>query len=169
MVLTPEEKKDRYARALDCLKALFAQEEPDGDTALERFVTALHREGECGLPHFWWCGVYRVGRSDEGFRQLELVMGSSPACSPLAVAPRSGGVCSDCVLTEKPVVVPDVSVYPGHVYCDNRARSEVVVPVFNAAGDLSAVFDADDEHPGSFDWTDVEWIERLCEVVRPFL
>lgn len=169
MAMTPEDKQARYERVREILERTFRVEKPEGMDALETFVTALHQDSGDGLPHFWWCGIYRLARLPAGDRQLELVCGSSPACSPLPVAPRTGGVCSDCALTEKPVVVPDVAVYPGHVYCDSRARSEVVIPLFDEADNLVGVLDVDDLNPGSFDHTDVEWLERLSVLIRPYL
>ena len=169
MAMTPEDKKARYEQVQEVLERVLGTESAKGVDPLELFVKTLHQDGAGGLPHFWWCGIYRLGRSSSGDRQLELVCGSSPACSPLPVAPRTGGGCSDSVLTEKPVVVPDVAVYPGHVYCDSRARSEVVIPLFDEGDNLVAVFDVDDLNPGAFDETDVEWLERLTGLIRPYL
>ena len=49
------------------------------------------------------------------------------------------------------MIVPDVHEFPGHITCDARSRSEIVVPVFGAAGKLLAVLDIDSEQPNTFD------------------
>jgi len=62
-------------------------------------------------------------------------------------------------------VVPDVHAFPGHIACDGRSRSEIVVPVRDAAGTLLAVFDVDSEHPAAFDDDDRDGLERLLAAV----
>ena len=160
--MTRKEKETLYQALYDHVESRLEREGLAGEPAVEAVVRELHKEAEHGLPTSWWCGVYLVRPDEGGGRQLELLKGSSPACSPLPVKVRTGGVCADCVLLEKPIVVPDVSVYPGHVYCDARARSEVVVPVFDKSDRLAAVLDVDDENSGSFGQTDVKWLTRFA-------
>ena len=64
------------------------------------------------------------------------------------------------------LVVPDVHDFPGHIACDGRARSELVVPVFDASGALLAVFDLDSAQPAAFDETDRKGAERLVRWFR---
>ena len=59
------------------------------------------------------------------------------------------------------MIVPDVAAFPGHITCDARARSEIVVPVFDAAGTLRAVFDVDSELVDAFDEDDRRGLERV--------
>jgi GAF domain-containing protein len=61
-------------------------------------------------------------------------------------------------------VVDDVELFPGHITCDSRSRSEIVVPVFDAQGELIAVFDVDSERPGAFDERDAEGLESLMRI-----
>ena len=60
-----------------------------------------------------------------------------------------------------PAAVEDVHAFPGHIACDSRSASEIVVPVFDAAGELIAVFDVDSEVRAAFDDVDREWLERI--------
>jgi len=71
------------------------------------------------------------------------------------------GVCGAAAAERRTVVVEDVHAFPGHITCDARSRSEIVVPVFDAAGELIAVLDVDSEHPGTFDARDREGLERI--------
>jgi GAF domain-containing protein len=64
------------------------------------------------------------------------------------------GVCGTAAATGRTVIVPDVALYPGHIACDARSRSEIVVPVRDANGDLMAVLDLDSEHLAVFDRDD---------------
>ena len=53
------------------------------------------------------------------------------------------GVCGRAAAEQKTVIVPDVDRFPGHIVCDARAKSEIVVPVFDAKRSLVAVLDID--------------------------
>ena len=59
------------------------------------------------------------------------------------------------------VIVPDVDKYPGHITCDARSRSEIVVPVLGSRGDLLAVLDVDSEQLDAFNEEDQGGLERL--------
>ncbi len=75
------------------------------------------------------------------------------------------GVCGTAAATGVTQVVPDVHAFPGHIACDGRSKSEIVVPVRNAAGELLAVFDVDSEHLAAFDEADRVGLERLLAAV----
>jgi L-methionine (R)-S-oxide reductase len=71
------------------------------------------------------------------------------------------GVCGTAAATRRTVVVPDVDLFPGHIACDARARSEIVVPVIDGGGELTAVLDIDSETVGTFDAEDARWLEDI--------
>jgi GAF domain-containing protein len=71
------------------------------------------------------------------------------------------GVCGVVAAEERTVIVPDVTTFPGHITCDARSRSEIVVPVFDHKRSLLAVLDIDSERPNAFDDVDGRWLERL--------
>jgi GAF domain-containing protein len=71
------------------------------------------------------------------------------------------GVCGTAAAERRTVVVPDVEAFPGHIVCDARARSEIVVPVYDASGELIAVFDVDSKDRNQFDAGDGAGLERL--------
>lgn len=71
------------------------------------------------------------------------------------------GVCGTAAAERRTVVVEDVSEFPGHIACDSRSRSEIVVPVLDANGELIAVFDVDSEQVGAFDDDDAAGLERV--------
>jgi GAF domain-containing protein len=54
-----------------------------------------------------------------------------------------------------------VHAFPGHITCDGRSASEIVVPVFGRKGALIAVFDIDSERKATFDETDRVHLERI--------
>ena len=71
------------------------------------------------------------------------------------------GVCGTAAAERRTVVVEDVEKFPGHIACDSRSRSEVVVPVVDGDGRLVAVLDVDSEAIGTFDDEDARALERI--------
>jgi GAF domain-containing protein len=61
----------------------------------------------------------------------------------------------------KTLIVADVEKFPGHIACDARARSEIVVPVLDRRGDLIAVLDVDSGQLNTFKAEDQQGLERL--------
>ena len=105
------------------------------------------------LPDLNWAGFYF-------FDGTELVVGpfqGLPACTRIALA---RGVCGAAASRREAIVVPDVHAFPGHIACDSRSRSELVVPIVTA-GALRGVFDMDSPTPARFDDADRDGVERL--------
>ena len=91
----------------------------------------------------------------------ELVLG--PFQGPIACTRirRGRGVCGSAWKEGKTLVVPDVDQFPGHIACNSASRSEIVVPVRNQAGEITAVLDIDSDQLDCFDKTDVLYLERV--------
>ena len=110
------------------------------------------------LPDLNWCGFYFFDGS-------ELVVGpfqGKPACARI---PFGRGVCGTTAALRKTIVVPDVHAFPGHIACDSRSNSEIVVPVLDKAGDLIAVLDVDSTDFAAFDETDARGLEAICKAM----
>ena len=60
------------------------------------------------------------------------------------------------------MIVPDVHAFPGHIACDSRSNSEIVVPVLTQDGALLGVLDVDSEAFGAFDAEDQAGLETIC-------
>ena len=73
------------------------------------------------------------------------------------------GVCGTAAAEGKTVIVEDVDDFPGHISCDARSRSEIVVPVFDRGGNLIAVLDIDSDQPSTFSETDRAGLERVVK------
>jgi GAF domain-containing protein len=71
------------------------------------------------------------------------------------------GVCGTAATERRTMIVADVNDFPGHIACDARARSEIVVPVVDASGALIAVLDVDSSEPGAFDDEDRSGLELV--------
>ena len=102
-----------------------------------------------------WTGFYRVVQPD--LLRVGPYQGTL-GCLDIAFG---RGVCGVAAKEQRSVVVPDVGRFPGHITCDARARSEIVVPVFDAQRSLIAVFDIDSTKTATFDQQDAAGLERL--------
>lgn len=71
------------------------------------------------------------------------------------------GVCGTAAAERRTIVVPDVDRFPGHISCDARSKSEIVVPVFDRSGGLIAVLDIDSDRRATFDQQDADGLERV--------
>jgi GAF domain-containing protein len=107
-----------------------------------------------GLGHLW-TGFYRV--VSPNLLRVGPYQGSL-GCLDIAFG---RGVCGTAAAERRTIVVPDVDRFPGHITCDSRSKSEIVVPVFNESGALIAVLDIDSDRRAAFDNQDAEGLERI--------
>lgn len=123
----------------------------DEITAMATIAALIHH----GFGHLW-TGFYRVIEPGQLLR-VGPYQGSL-GCIDIEFG---RGVCGDAAAGGKTVIVPDVEKYPGHITCDARSRSEIVVPVFGNRGDLIAVLDIDSDRLDAFDAEDARGLEQL--------
>jgi GAF domain-containing protein len=90
-----------------------------------------------------WCGFYRR------VRETELAVGPYQGTMGCLRIDFARGVCGACARTGQAQLVSDVHAFPGHIACDDRTRSEVVIPVVSQ-GRLRAVLDVDSPHLAGF-------------------
>ena len=105
---------------------------------------------------FLWTGFYRVVEPGRTLRvgPYQGTLG----CLEIAFG---RGVCGTAAASGQPVLVRNVDDFPDHIVCDARAKSEVVIPVFDGAGALIAVLDVDAAAVDAFDEADVRGLTRL--------
>ena len=123
----------------------------DDVTAMATIAALVHH----AFGHLW-TGFYRVVEPGQLLR-VGPYQGSL-GCLEIAFG---RGVCGNAAAEMKTLIVPDVKKYPGHITCDARSRSEIVVPVFGQQGDLIAVLDVDSDRLDAFDGEDARGLERL--------
>jgi L-methionine (R)-S-oxide reductase len=105
-----------------------------------------------GFGHLW-TGFYRR------IEPKRLIVGPYQGTLGCMDIELGGGVCGTAALTRQTVIVSDVRAFPGHIACDARSLSEIVVPVFCHAGEVMAVLDIDSAQTGAFDETDKRELE----------
>lgn len=110
---------------------------------------------------YFWAGFYVVDANTP----RELVVGPYQGTLGCLRIAFGRGVCGTAAETGQTQLVADVEAFPGHIACDSRSESEIVVPVFDATGALIAVFDVDATEKSAFDEVDAEALERLLKAV----
>jgi len=129
----------------------------------EEDVIALMATVACEVHHadarFDWTGFYRVTAPEL------LKIGPYQGGHGCLVIPFSRGVCGAAARTGEVQIVADVAAFDGHIACSSTTRSEIVLPVRDAAGRLIAVFDIDSNRPGAFDTADAEGLGAILAAV----
>jgi len=105
-----------------------------------------------------WTGFYRVAEPGRLLR-----IGPYQGTLGCMEIEFGKGVCGAAAAKGQTVVVDDVTAFPGHITCDARSRSEIVVPVFDKRKKLIAVLDIDSDQPGTFSEQDREGLENVVE------
>ena len=151
---TRDKLEGRYVRIATQLEELYAKV-TDPTSRMASAAALLHGK----MPHFFWTGFYRLMDGD-------LLVG--PYQGPLACMrlERGKGVCWAAVERGEPVLVPDVHAFPGHIACDARSKSEVVVPLKDGRGNVVAVLDVDADRLDAFGEVDVEGLSRICASIQ---
>lgn len=120
-------------------------------------TTAILKER---FPNFFWVGIYFV---KESFLVLGPFQGP-PACMKLN---KDKGACATAVNQQAGLIIPDVNLFPGHIACDKRSRSEIVIPLFDKKGIIPAVIDIDSKKPNDFDEDDMKGLEKIGQILVP--
>jgi GAF domain-containing protein len=146
------EKEEKYRLLTEQLKALL-EGETDQVAMMANVAAAI--QAEMG---FFWTGFYRVVGN-------ELVLG--PFQGPVACMHIGfgRGVCGTAWQQRQTIVVPDVEQFPGHIACSSLSRSEIVVPLFGADGEIVAVLDIDSTELATFDQVDRLYLEAICQLM----
>ena len=148
----PADKAARYAEVEDEILAVL-EGEPNR-TARMATVSAMLADA---FPVFFWTGFYVVDPDKAG----ELVVGPYQGTLGCLRIAFGRGVCGTAARDLETQIVEDVHAFPGHIACDSRSVSEIVVPVRDAAGQLIAVLDVDATEKAAFDAIDAMALERL--------
>lgn len=146
-------KSKAYEEAWNEINAIWSDEggETLDDIALMSTINSV-------LSHkfetYFWTGFYRVCGD-------RLVVGPYMGTVGCLQIEFGRGVCGTAAARRETVIVEDVEKFPGHIACDSRSRSEIVVPVFDRDGALIAVFDVDSEQLAAFDEEDRAGLEKI--------
>jgi GAF domain-containing protein len=138
-------------------KTIAALTEGENDTV------ALMATLACEIHHaddrFDWTGFYRV--TEPGLLKIGPYQGGHGCL----VIPFDRGVCGAAARTGEIQLVPDVEAFPGHIACSSSTRSEIVLPVRDAGGQLIGVLDIDSDRPDAFTEEDARELAAILAAV----
>jgi GAF domain-containing protein len=147
-------KKSRYERIFMQLSDLL---EPHDNpvAAMSTIAAVLHHK----FDYFFWTGFYLL-------QDGELIVG--PYQGPVAciLLKKDTGVCWAGINRKETVIVPDVHKFPGHIACDSRSQSEIVLPLKDKYGKILGVMDVDSKELNSFDLVDKEGLEKILMLIE---
>ena len=149
-----KKKTGRYERMQKQIEAILLKTE-DRNARMSTIIAVLHNK----MEYFFWTGYYFL-------KNEKLIVGQYQgpvACQELA---KDTGVCWAGINQQKTIVVPDVEKFPGHIACDSRSKSEIVVPVKNEKGEIIAILDVDSNEYNQFDEVDDKYLNQILELVH---
>ena len=146
-------KQERYNRLKLQITELLTKCE-DMEARMATVIAVLHHK----IDYFFWTGFYFLQED-----RLIVKMYQGPvACMELK---KDTGVCWAGINRRETILVPDVHVFEGHIACDSRSQSEIVVPFFDDKGNLLGVLDIDSTQKNAFDKIDAENIEEILRLI----
>lgn len=146
-------KQERYSRIVHQLEELL-KKPGTLDSRMATVVAVLHHK----MEYFFWTGFYFLNGGELTVKSYQ----GPVACQLLE---KNTGVCWASINQKKTIIVPDVHKFPGHIACDSRSQSEIVIPVINPQGDLIGVLDVDSKELSSFDETDATNLEKIVSLL----
>lgn len=146
-------KQGRYDRIFRQLEDLLTAT-TDKTARMSTIAAVLHHK----MDYFFWTGFYLL-------QDDELTVG--PYQGPVAcqVLKKNTGVCWAGINIKEAIVVPDVHEFPGHIACDSRSQSEIVIPLKNSEGKIYGILDVDSKELQSFDEIDRINLERIAGLI----
>lgn len=148
-----KKKEGRYSRIYKQLSDLVLKSN-NPSARMATIIAVLHHK----MESFFWTGFYLL---DDGKMTVNMYQGPV-ACQILE---KNKGVCWAAFNKKETVIVEDVHQFPGHIACDSRSTSEIVVPFKNQKGEIIGVLDIDSKELASFNKTDAEWLEKILGLV----
>ncbi|MCX6247040.1 MAG: GAF domain-containing protein [Bacteroidetes bacterium] len=151
--MASQKKTERYLRIYQQLKELLDRP-GDRDSRMATVVAVLHHK----MEPFFWTGFYCLTNDELIVRTYQ---------GPLAcqILKKNTGVCWTAILQQKTIIVPDVHKFPGHIACDSRSQSEIVIPMKDNNGKITGVLDIDSEELNAFDEIDAENLEKIVGLI----
>jgi len=152
------DKKLAYEEAFDEIVALM-NDEGGWDLDEIALMASMNSILTQRFRTYFWTGFYRVCGN-------RLIVGpyiGTVGCLQIEIGK---GVCGSVAASRETLIVDDVHKFPGHIACDARSRSEIVVPVFGRDKSLIAVLDIDSEELAAFDDDDRVGLEKICTLFQ---
>ncbi len=111
------------------------------------------------FPEWIFVGFYRS--ISKNLLEIGPYQGSVLACG---IIHFGKGVCGSSAQQQKCLIVDDVHSFPGYIACDDKTKSEIVIPVVRDKKTI-AVLDIDSPEEAAFDHTDQHYLEKIITVL----
>lgn len=145
-------KLNRYKRVATQLEELLKKSD-NINARMASVCALLHHK----FNYYFWTGFYSLVDG-------ELIVTTYQGPIACMVLKKDVGVCWAAINQKESIIVPEVDKFPGHIACDSRSKSEIVVPLFKD-GEVVAVLDVDSKEPNSFDEQDREGLELILKLI----
>jgi GAF domain-containing protein len=152
----PPTLEARYAALAEEIDAVV-----EGEANLTARMATVASMLAAEFSHYFWTGFYVVDPA----KGDQLVVGPYQGSLGCLRIDFGRGVCGAAAAQRATQLVPDVDAFDGHIACDSRSRSEVVVPVFDRGGELIAVLDVDSAELSAFSEVDAHGLEDIVRRV----
>jgi GAF domain-containing protein len=153
-MMTKAQKAGRYERIYEQLNDLL-KDRPNPVACMATVAAVLHHK----MKGFFWTGFYLL---DDG----ELIVGPYQGSLACILLKKDTGVCWAAINRGETVLVPDVHQFPGHIACDSRSNSEIVVPLRDKSEKIIGVLDVDSTEFNNFDEIDAQWLEKIITLIH---
>lgn len=148
-----EQKIAKYERLYEQIKT-YVQTTDDIWARLATMEAVLHHK----MQTFFWTGVYALIDDELIVRSYQ----GPVACQKLR---HHTGVCWAAVNSGKTVIVPDVEQFPGHIACNSKSKSEIVIPIRDRQGNVFACLDVDSDKTNAFDEDDEAGLKKILALL----
>jgi GAF domain-containing protein len=145
--------ENKYQRIINQLEGLFLQTK-NPNARMATVCALLHHK----MSHYFWTGYYLLYDTE----LLVTTYQGPVACLKLK---NNVGVCWSSINQQKSLLVSDVENFPGHIACNSLSKSELVVPLFDAAKNILGVLDVDSDKLNAFCEVDLLYLERINTMI----
>ncbi|MFA7081436.1 MAG: GAF domain-containing protein [Bacteroidales bacterium] len=152
-----EKENNKKARRYERIITQLNEQIPKTNNPLSRMSTiiaVLHNK----MDDFFWTGYYHL---IEG----QLLVGAYQGSLACQILKKDVGVCWAAINRGEIVIVKDVNQFEGHIACDGRSNSEIVIPIRNKEGEIIACLDVDSKELNTFDETDAKYLEQITNMI----
>lgn len=146
-------KLAKYDRLYEQIRQ-YVQTTDDIWARLATMEAVLHHK----MQTFFWTGVYALIDDELIVRSYQ----GPVACQKLK---HHTGVCWAAVRSGETVIVGNVEKFPGHIACDSRSKSEIVLPIRDRKGEVFACLDVDSDQLNAFDEEDEQGLKKILTLL----
>ena len=144
--------KNKYSELYEEVKSLISEKDPLF-TNLGNVSSAIKYKFD-----WFWVGFYKVEKN-------ELILNAFQGPTACARIGWKKGVCGECWSRKEPIIVNDVSLFPGHISCNSSSKSEIVFPIFDKKNIIKFILDIDHDQINSFNEEDIIGMKPIIKTL----